>query len=88
MCVCLCVSLSLGLQWKSVNLNVQSLFVSFSLSLSTYILESLVLLKVSWCFGTVTFSVMIFLVLAIGKERVYVLFESVSSKRGIRTSLE
>ncbi len=64
-CVCVCVSLS----WIAVEiceLNVQSLFVSFSLSLSTYISESLVLLKVLWCFGTVTFLVMIFLVLAIG----------------------
>jgi len=60
-------------------------FVSFSLSLSTYILESLVLLKVLWCFfGTVTcFWVMIFSSLqSVRKGVVYVFFERVSSNRG------
>ncbi len=91
--VSVCVSVCVSLSWIAVEiceLNVQSLFVCFlSLCLLvTYILESLVLLKVLWCFGTVTFLVMIFFVLAIGKEGLYVLFDRVSSKRGICTSLE
>ncbi len=76
--VCLCVCVCLCLSWIAVEiceLSVQSFFVSFSLSLSTYILESLVLLKNLWCFGTVTFFGNDFLVLAIGKEGVYVFFE-------------